>query len=91
MNQLLELGKRDALDNLIHSLYHTIENLDELTDERTKNILSKHLEKAKESLQNKESNYYQEVTNHLYTFRDEVNKMESDNKLTQQNANLLRP
>jgi NTE family protein len=91
MNQLLELGKRDALDNLIHSLYHTIENLDELTDERTKNILSKHLEKAKESLQNKESDYYQEVTNHLYTFIDEVNKMESDNKLTQQNANLLRP
>ena len=91
MNQLWERGKRDALDNLIHSLYHTIENLDELTDERTKNILSKHLEKAKESLQNKENDYYQEVTNHLYAFIDEVNKMESENKLTAQHANLFRP
>ena len=32
MNQLLELGIRDALDNLIHSLYNTIENLDEKID-----------------------------------------------------------
>jgi predicted acylesterase/phospholipase RssA len=91
MNQLLELGKRDAFDNLIHSLCHTIENLKEETDSSTKNILSKHLEKAKESLQSKENDYYQEVMNHLYGFIDEVNRMESDKKLTEQNANLLRP
>ena len=91
MNQLLELGKRDALDNLIHSLYHTIENLDELIDEITKNILSKHLEKAKESLQKKENDFYQEVMNHLYEFVNEVNKMELDNKLSEQDANLFRP
>lgn len=91
MNQLLELGKRDGLDNLIYSLCHTIENLDEETDESTKSILHKHLEKAKESLQRKENDYYQEVMNYLYGFIDEVNMMESDNKLASQNANLLRP
>lgn len=92
MNQLLELGKHDALDNLIHSLYHTIENLeDESTDKNTKNILSKHLEKAKESLQNKENYEYTQVMNHLYAFMEEVNRMESDKKLNQMNANLLRP
>jgi NTE family protein len=91
MNRLFELGKSDALDNLINSLYHTIENLDKKTDENTKKILNKHLEKAKESLQNKENDYYQEVMNHLYGFIEEVSRMELDNKLTEQNANLLRP
>jgi NTE family protein len=90
MTQLLELGKQDALDNLIHNLCHTIDNLDK-TDKTTKNRLSKHLEKAKEFLQNKENYYYQEVMNHLYDFIDEVNRMESDGNLTPNNANLLRP
>ena len=65
--------------------------MDELIDEGPKNILSKHLEKAKESLQNKENDFYQEVMNHLYEFVNEVNKMELDNKLSEQNANLFRP
>jgi hypothetical protein len=90
MTQLIELGKQNALDNLIHNLYHTIDNLHK-TDKTTKNSLSKHLEKAKEFLQSKENYYYQEVMNHLYEFIDEVNRMESDDTLTPDNANLLRP
>ena len=31
MDQLLELGKRDGLDKLVHSLLHTIDNLDKAT------------------------------------------------------------
>jgi len=53
MNQLLDLGKRDTLDNLIHSLCHTIENLNKETDESTKNILRNHLEKAKNPFKGK--------------------------------------
>jgi len=37
--EIIKLGKGDALDNLIHSLCHTIENLDKEIDESTKNIL----------------------------------------------------
>ena len=96
MNQLLELGKRDALDKLIRSLCHTIDRFyDDKTLPKvlyeTKKSLHKHLEKAKELLQRKENDYYQEVMNHLYDFIDEVNKMESHGQLSQNNANLLRP
>ncbi len=101
MNQLLELGKHDALDKLIRSLCNMIDSLQELKSYddktfpqdlgKTKNSLHKHLEKAKELLQRKENDYYQEVMNSLYEFADEVNRMESEGELSQNNANLLRP
>ena len=90
LNQLLEQGKQDALDNLIHNLCHTIDRLYK-TDNTTKNSLSKHLEKSKELLQSKENYSYPAIMNHLYDFIDEVNRMESDGHLTPNNANLLRP
>jgi 23S rRNA C2498 (ribose-2'-O)-methylase RlmM len=106
MNQLLELGKYDALEKLIHSLLHTIHILDKLTlaeqdeDEdkkasivssETKNSLRERLEKARELLQSKENYSYQEVMNHLYDFADEVNRRESNHQLSRSKANLLRP
>jgi predicted acylesterase/phospholipase RssA len=99
MNQLLELGKHDALDKLIHSLCNMIEIIfyddktpPQVSDKnKTKNSLHKHLEKANELLQRKENDYYQEIMNHLYDFADEVNRMELDGELSQDNANLLRP
>jgi NTE family protein len=99
MNQLLELGKQDALDKLIRSLGHTVDNVqDKMFDEdeddipgEIKNSLHKHLEKAMNLLQRKEHNYYDEVINHLYNFTAEVDKMESEGRLSQFNANLLRP
>jgi NTE family protein len=101
MNQLLELGKHDALDNLIHSLCNMIDNLQDLKfddgktphqiSDKTKNSLHKHLEKAKELLKSKENDNYQEIMNHLYDFADDVNRMESDGELSHDNANLLRP
>jgi NTE family protein len=106
MNQLLELGKYDALEKLIHSLLHTIHSLDKLTlaeqdeDEdkkasivssETKNSLRERLEKARELLQSKENYSYQEVMNHLYDFADEVNRRESNHQLSRSKANLLRP
>ena len=99
MNQLLELGKHDALDKLIRSLCNMIEIIfyddktpPQVSDKnKTKNSLHKHLEKAKELLQRKENDYYQEIMNHLYDFADEISRMESDGELSQDNANLLRP
>lgn len=107
MDQLLELGKYDALDKLVHSLLHTIDNLDKATlsevEERedkdedknvssdTKNSLREHLEKARELLQSKENYSYDEVINHLYVFVDEVNRRESNHQLSRSRANLLRP
>ena len=101
MNQLLELGKHDALDNLIHSLCNMIDNLQDLKfddgktphqiSDKTKNRLHKHLEKAKELLKSKENDNYQEIMNHLNDFADDVNRMESDGELSHDNANLLRP
>lgn len=98
INQLFELGKDDTLDKLIHTLCHVIDNLrdiqfddDKTLHEVSHNTLHKHLEKAKELLQRKENDYYQEVMNRLYDFIDEVNKMESDGQLNQNKANLLRP
>ena len=57
----------------------------------TKNSLHKHLEKAMNLLQRKESDYYDWVINHLFSFADEVNKMESESRLSHNKANLLRP
>src|SRR5215216_517532 len=106
MNQLLELGKYDALEKLIHSLLHTIHNLDKPTlaqqdeDEdikisgvssETKNSLREHLERAMELLRSKENYSYQEVMNYLYDFADDVNTRESNNQLSRSKANLLRP
>ena len=107
MNQLLELGKYDALEKLIHSLLHTIHNLDKPTlaqqdeDEdkkisgvssETKNSLREHLERAMELLRSKENYSYQEVMNYLYDFADEVNNRESTHQLrSRSKANLLRP
>jgi NTE family protein len=106
MNQLLDLGKYDALEKLIRSLLHTIHNLDEPTlaqqdeDEdkkisgvssETKNSLRERLEKAMELLRSKENYSYQEVMNYLYDFADEVNRRESNHQLSHSKANLLRP
>jgi NTE family protein len=90
MNQLLELGKHDALDKLIRSLRRMIDTLPEDANE-AKNSLPKHLEKAMDLLQSKENYYYDGVINHLYNFTDEVAKMESEGRLSQSEANLLRP
>jgi hypothetical protein len=101
MNLLLELGKHDALDKLIRTLNHTIDNLHEIifdddktlphVSDKTKNSLHKHLEKAKELFDRKENDYYREIMNHIYDFIDEVDKMESEGQLSQNKANLLRP
>ena len=100
MNQLLELGKHDALDKLIRTLYHVVDNLQEAPDvnktshqvsDKTKSRLHSHLEQAGDLLEKKKNNYYQEVMRHLYDFTDEVNKLESDGKLSRNQANLLRP
>ena len=101
MDQLFELGKHDALDKLIRSLCHVIDNLHEMifdddktlpqVSDKTKNSLHKHLEEANELLQRKENNYYQETMIYLYDFVEEVNKMESDGQLSKNKANLLRP
>jgi NTE family protein len=101
MNLLLELGKHDALDKLIRTLSHTIDNLHEIifdddrtlpqVSDKTKNILHKDLEKAKELLDRKENDYYQQVVNRLYDFIDKVNTAESDGQLSHNKANLLRP
>jgi NTE family protein len=73
MNQLLELGKYDALDKLIRSLLHTIDNLDKATlaeqDEgkekkipvvssEAKDSLREHLEKARRELLRSKEDYY---------------------------------
>lgn len=101
MNQLLELGKQDALDKLIRSMCRMVDNLQEkMFDEantmpevidETKKSLHKHLEKAMNLLQRKENDYYDGVINHLFNFADEVNKMESESRLSHNKANLLRP
>ncbi|MGA7368590.1 MAG: hypothetical protein WBX01_05625 [Nitrososphaeraceae archaeon] len=94
-NQLLELGKHDALDKLIHSLCHVVDNLKEkifdeddrlprVSDE-TRKRLDEHLEKAREE------HDYCKAIDHLYDFADEVDKMESEGKLSHNKANLLRP
>lgn len=110
MNQLLELGKRDALDKLIRSLCHVVDNLQKRIfdeDERPpvapeeaeaerqrmneiKNTLSSHLEQAKKMLKEK-YDYYEGAINHLHNFADEVDKMESEGRLSRNKANLLRP
>ena len=85
--------------NDLGSLGHTVDNLqDKMFDEdeddipgEIKNSLHKHLEKAMNLFQRKEHNYYDEVINHLYNFAAEVDKMESEGRLSQFNANLLRP
>lgn len=41
--------------------------------------------------QRKENDYYDGIINHLYNFADEVNKMESESRLSHNKANLLRP
>lgn len=83
-NQLLELGKRDALDKLIRSLCHVVDNLqekifdeDEDVSDETKFNLNNHLQQAKKMLQRENYDYYEGVINHLYNFADEVDKMES--------------
>jgi NTE family protein len=100
MNQLLELGKHDALDKLIRTLCHVVDNLQEVPDDNetlhrvsdnTKSRLHSHLEQAGDLLEKKKNNYYQEVIRHLYDFTDEVNKLESDGQLSRNQANLLRP
>ncbi|MFL6361263.1 MAG: patatin-like phospholipase family protein [Nitrososphaeraceae archaeon] len=107
VHQLLERGKYDALEELIRSLSHIVDNLDKRTlaeeeDEdgdkkvsaitsETKNSLREHLEKASELLRNKENYPYQEVIDHLYDFADEVNTRESNHQLSHNKANLLRP
>ena len=100
MNQLLELGKHDALDKLIRTLRHVVDNLQEVPDinktshqvsDKIKSRLHSHLEQAGDLLEKKKNNYYQEVMRHLYDFTDEVNKLESDSKLSRNQANLLRP
>lgn len=101
MNQLLELGKQDTLDKLIHSLDRMVNNLqDRIFDEddklpevsnETKNILGNHLEKARNLLQGKEYDYYDGVINHLNDFAAEVDKMESEGVISHNKANLLRP
>ena len=99
MNQLLELGKQDTLDKLIHSLDRMVDNLQERMFEddklpgvsnETKNILRNHLEKARNHLE-KEYDYYDGVINHPYNFAAEVDKMESEGRLSHNKANLLRP
>ena len=100
MNQLLELGKRDALDNLIRSLRRVIDNLQEtifeddkpprISDE-TKNSLRNHLDKAMNLLLREEYGYYDGIINHLYNFAAEVDKMELEGRLSHNKANLLRP
>ncbi len=96
MNQLLELGKQDTLDKLIHSLDRIVERIfedDKLprVSNDTENILRNHLEKARNLLQDKEYDYYDGVINHLYDFAAEVDKMESEGRLSHNKANLLRP
>ena len=99
--------RNNELTNLIHSLLHTIHNLDKPTlaqqdeDEdkkisgvssETKNSLREHLERASELLRSKENYSYQEVMNYLYDFADEVNNRESTHQLrSRSKANLLRP
>jgi len=98
MNQLLELGKHDTLDKLIHSLRQVVDNLQERifeddklqVSEDTKNILRNHLDKAMKVL-HEEYNYYDEAINHLYNFAAEVDKMELEGRLSHKKANLLRP
>jgi hypothetical protein len=100
MNQLLELGKQDTLDKLIHSLDRMVDKLQERIFEddelpgvsnATKNILKNHLKEARNLLEEKECDYYDGVINHLYNFAAEVDKMESEGRLSQNKANLLRP
>jgi NTE family protein len=102
MNQLIELGKHDALDKLIRSIMNVIDNLlDRIPDEdekaskkfgHAKNSLRKHLERAMDLLQKGKYNYYYEgVINHLYDFAAEVDRMESDGRLSSEQANLFRP
>ena len=101
MNQLLELGKHDTLDKLIRSLFNVIDYLlERIPDENdkpsgvsedTKNSLRMHLEKAMDLLQRKRDDYYDGVINHLYNFAAEVDKMESEGRLSRKKANLLRP
>ena len=110
MNQLLELGKRDALDKLIRSLCHVVANLQKrIFDEgerppvareeaeaesqrmsEIKNTLSSHLDQAKKMLK-ENYDYHKGVIDHLHNFADEVDKMESEGRLSHNKANLLRP
>jgi hypothetical protein len=96
MNQLLELGKHDTLDKLIRTLYHVVDNLQEVPDGNKKSHqasenLHSHLEQAIKLLEKNEHNYYQEVMGHLYGFIDEVDQLESGGHLSKNQANLLRP
>ena len=81
MNQLLELGKHDALDKLIRTLYHVVDNLQEVPDDNkkshqvsdeTKSKLHSHLEQAMKLFEKNDHNYYQGVMSHLYGFIDEA-------------------